>query len=936
MIEYVGEHTFIGTLGDSLISVSLAAAFLSAVAYVLAHRFSSASFRKVGRAGFWLHSLCLLGVVAVLFVMLFNKYFEYDYVWKHANRTMPLRYIFSAFWEGQEGSFLLWSFWHVVLGNVLLFTAKKWENLTMFVVAAAQVLLGTMVIGIFVFDYKIGNSPFTLIRELPENVGLPWTTMPNYLEMDGFKDGRGLNPLLQNYWMTIHPPTLFLGYASTLIPFAFVVAGLWSGKLRDWIKPTIPWAYFSVAVLGIGILMGGAWAYEALSFGGFWAWDPVENASLIPWLLLVGAAHLMVINQRKNRSLYTTIVLTLLTFIFVMYSNFLVHSGVLGDTSVHSFTGNGMMNQHLTILLLIISFSAFLLMFRPRMRRMYALGVALLFVIGWVLETPAAAIVAFLALSVVMAIVSYNKFFSKPKKEEPLWSREFWVFVGSLVLLLSSAQITLETSKPVWNLLAAPFAGPIMDLYSITGIDGFKALAEGKLAMNSEPIQHFNKWQIPFAFIITFLIGFGQFLRYGKNAFPVFLRKISLSLFLAFVLTVFAGFRLGYQGDDFPLMILLFTTLFAVFANMDYFVRVLKGKWDKAGGTVAHIGFGLLLLGALISTSRSQKISENGSRFNIEQLSEDFKNNEDILLFKDDTTLMGPYFVSYDRRYRGAGSDSVNVYYNVDYFDKQPREYRAGQVVMARGAYFRALEDHVPGPDFVMDQHKWEMVEDPRGLDPTAIEPWSPYKAGEKLFSLNPRIQLNPEFGNVAEPSTKRYWNRDIYTHIRWAELEADTDATGFRAAVELKLGVGDTAMVGNYVVRLNELSVVADDEKEKYALAPNDLAVRSRVGIRDGEGEVVEVEPLYILRDSVLQIPDPVISDETGLRINFEKIDPRTGEHTFMVAERFSNRREFIVMQAIQFPMINILWIGIIIMFIGTVMAIRHRIKLAKKTTTK
>jgi cytochrome c-type biogenesis protein CcmF len=235
-----------------------------------------------------------------------------------------------------------------------------------------------------------------------------------------------------------------------------------------------------------------------------------------------------------------------------------------------------------------------------------------------------------------------------------------------------------------------------------------------------------------------------------------------------------------------------------------------------------------------------------------------------------------------------------------------------------------------------MDQRKWELVSDPRNLDIENIKSWSPFRPGGKLFSLNPRIQLNPEFGNVAEPSTKRYLDKDIYTHVRWAELEVDSDATGYRTPIEMKLGVGDTAFVGSTMIRLNALSVVADDEKEDYMLAPNDLAVRASVGIKTSKGEVYEAEPLYILRDSVLPIPDPVIQDETGLRINFEEIDPRTGNHTFKVAEHISNRKEFIVLQAIQFPMINLLWLGCIMMFVGTVMAVRHRIKISKRKLSK
>jgi cytochrome c-type biogenesis protein CcmF len=931
MIEYIGEHTFIGKLGEVLVATSLIAAALAAISYLLAHLTGQDSYRRLGRGAFWIHSAALVGAAITLFVMLFNQYFEYDYVWKHANKDMPMRYIFSCFWEGREGSFLLWSFWHVVLGNILLLTAKKWENLSMVVVSLVQFFLGSMIIGVFIFDFQIGSNPFTLIRELPENIGLPWTIMPDYLQkIPTFQNGRGLNPLLQNYWMTIHPPTLFLGYASTVIPFAFAIAGLASGKLQDWIRPSIPWAYFSVAVLGIGILMGGAWAYEALSFGGFWAWDPVENASLLPWLTIVGAAHVMVVNQRKNRSLFTAIFLTLISFVLVIYANFLVHSGVLGDTSVHSFTADGSMMQHLFILLFIIASSITLLLLNRQLRLLFMGASLFLLVAGFAFSMEIAALVAFLLMAVVLIIVSYNRFFPKAEKEEPLWSREFWIFIGSLVLLLSAGQIALETSKPIWNILAEPLAGPLMDIYNFTNIEGFKALSEGKLAPHSDVKSHFNKWQVPFAFIVTFLIAFGQFLRYGKTDMRAFLKKMALSFAVSLGITALAAWQFEFMADEFTLIILLFTTIFAVMANLDYFVRTLKGNLDQAGASVAHIGFALIMLGALISTSRSEKISENGSRFDIEQLNESFKNNEDILLFKQDTVPMGPYFVSYiDREKEG-----VNVYYQVDYFEKVPRTFEAGELTIARGAVFRAKADHQPGLDFVMDQDNWELIEDPRTIDIDAIKRWSPYKPGEKLFTLNPRIQLNPEFGNVAEPATRRYINRDIYTHVRWAELEVDSNEAGFRTPIELTLAVGDTAFIGATMVRLNGLAVIRDEDREEYMVGKNDLAVRAVVGVKDSRGNRFEAEPLYILRDSVLHIPDPVIQDETGLQITFDKIDPVTGKHTFSVAEHISNRKEFIVMQAIEFPMINILWIGCIIMFLGTLMAVRHRIRISRKMT--
>jgi cytochrome c-type biogenesis protein CcmF len=122
--------------------------------------------------------------------------------------------------------------------------------------------------------------------------------------------GTGLNPLLQNYWMTIHPPTLFLGFASTSIPFAFAMAGFMHKDHKGWLKPVLPWALFSGMILGTGILMGGAWAYEALSFGGYWAWDPVENMSLVPWLILIAGIHTNLI--ARNTGSFDTVDLFIL------------------------------------------------------------------------------------------------------------------------------------------------------------------------------------------------------------------------------------------------------------------------------------------------------------------------------------------------------------------------------------------------------------------------------------------------------------------------------------------------------------------------------------------------------------------------------------------------------------------------------------------------
>ena len=203
-----------------------------------------------------------------------------------------------------------------------------------------------MLLGVYIGTYKVGGNPFILLRD---TLAGPIFQRANYL--DFIKDGNGLNVLLQNYWMVIHPPTLFLGFASTIVPFSFTIASLWKRDYTGWVKAALPWTLFSTMILGIGILMGGAWAYEALSFGGFWAWDPVENASLVPWLTLVAGLHVLVAYRSSGYGLVAVYMLFITTFILILYSTFLTRSGILGNTSVHAFTDLGM-SGHLLFFML--------------------------------------------------------------------------------------------------------------------------------------------------------------------------------------------------------------------------------------------------------------------------------------------------------------------------------------------------------------------------------------------------------------------------------------------------------------------------------------------------------------------------------------------------------------------------------------------------------
>ena len=925
-IEYFGEHTFIGQFGHFLAILSFVGALSALVAYFLSEK--DRTWIGTGRLAFRIHSLAVVGVIVALFWMLVNQYFEYDYVWKHSNSEMPMRYIFSCFWEGQEGSFLLWTFWHVVLGNILIRKAGQWEGPVMAVFALVQVCLASMVLGIHVFGQPIGSSPFLLIRELSDNIGKPWTGIPNYMDVvPVLQDGRGLNPLLQNYWMTIHPPTLFFGFACVLVPFAFAIAGLWRKQYTEWIKPALSWTFLAIGVLGIGILMGGAWAYEALSFGGFWAWDPVENASLVPWLILVGGAHLMLINQRKGTSIFTTFVLVLSAFIFVLYSTYLTRSGVLGDTSVHSFTDNGMTGQLVLYLMLFIALSSAMLITNTGQRRFYWIICGSLVVIGLAFQIFVPAIVLFLLISVVLVFLSYRRDFPKLIEEENISSREFWLFIGSLLLTLSALQITFTTSIPVTNILLSPLKSLFTSLHDLTGTELFKTIASSSVAPPSDVIAHYNQWQLPFAVIICFLIAIGQFLAYGKSGMKRVVRKLSLSLFIALGLTTFFVLWLDYESKDLMWAALLFTASFATTANLAYFVQTLKGKLRNAGPSVAHVGFALVMLGALVSTSGSEEISKNAGLMDMRFLSEDFDNSTDILLYKDDMVRMGDFLVSY----KGKEQDGINLRYAVDYFEMTPSRYKKGDIVNIGGADFSCAEDHEASGMFIQDQPKyWRQLQRLHG--DTVYPQWQAAEKGKFAFRLHPFVQLNEVFNNVPEPSTKHWFHQDLYTHVRYADMQTSEEGEEdpeWMPPSKVEKNLRDTIILPTAVIILDSLKF-AEQSLADSLIGPNStigvLKVRVR-GLYQSE-DAWQTAPLMIfykgnerVRANYAEFP------EQRIKIDLESINPGKSTLTLNIYDR-----EFVVMQAIVFPGINILWIGCILMLIGTIIAVRRRIIFSRK----
>jgi cytochrome c-type biogenesis protein CcmF len=276
---------------------------------------------------------------AVLMILLVQHRFDVAYVNSYSSADLPLHFLVSTFWAGQEGSFLLWCFWGSLIGLVVWRSAKEQEAPVM------MVYLATF-IGIVAILCK--QSPFKL------------------LPPPAPADGVGLNPLLQDPWMVIHPPVMFLGFASLSVPFAFAIAALWKKRWDGWVARAIPWALLTFVTLGTAILMGGYWAYKTLGWGGYWGWDPVENTSLVPWLFTAALVHGMFLQRVKKRHRKVNLILACAAFGTILYGTFLTRSGVLADFSVHSFIDLGITGWLVGILLFFLLLSAALLAVRWR------------------------------------------------------------------------------------------------------------------------------------------------------------------------------------------------------------------------------------------------------------------------------------------------------------------------------------------------------------------------------------------------------------------------------------------------------------------------------------------------------------------------------------------------------------------------------------------
>jgi cytochrome c-type biogenesis protein CcmF len=764
-MDYIGEHLLPGQLGHFFIVLSLVASLIATFSYFKSAQSKNdadASYwKKLARYAFLIEIVSIFAIFSILFYIISNHHFEYKYAWQHSSRSLEVKYLLACFWEGQEGSFLLWSIWHCVLGAILIRTSKKWEAPVMTVVSFAQVCLATMLAGIYVFGWKMGSNPFILLRDSGVLDNAPALHINGDITqglrqdfMLSIKDGNDLNPLLQNYWMVIHPPVLFMGFASTVVPFAFVIAGLWKKKFGEWTKPGLPWALFSAAVLGVGIMMGAMWAYESLTFGGYWAWDPVENASLVPWLVLISGIHTTLIYKHTGHSLRATHLFFILSFGFILYSTFLTRTGVLGETSVHAFTGEGSnLFIHLLAIMAIALIPAFVL-FLSRYR-----------------EIPSI------------------------QKEENSSSREFWMFIGSLVFFLSALVIIGITSIPVYN--------------KIFG---------SKIAPPEKAEFIYNQIHVFVAIIIAVLTAVTQYLKYKETTTKYFLKKIVVPTIIAAVIAsaVLAFGDVNYRKETYGFMaaiwIAVACSIYAITANAAYIWLGLKGKLKLSGGSISHFGFGLVLLGILISSSKKEVLSNNINGIPA-PLDKNENPRENLTLVKGLTVDMGKYSLTYE-------GDSAHP-------KKQLSFYKVR---------FKS-------------------------------------KDGKEEFVLTPNSFVNYKgnAGLMSNPDARHYWNHDVFTYITSiSNPDKQQDTVSFKPTT---MKTGDSVFYSSGFIVLKEVKKTTDSLPEELFGKDGSLQ-QAQLKIYSKTGTSYSISPkLAIAKGEILALPDTVLAE--SLVVQLQKVNP-------------------------------------------------------------
>lgn len=798
-----------------------------------------------------------------------------------------------------------------LLGYIVLYLVKisrdgKKESydIPSILAGAGLLVMGIIALGFEPSLWKLGSTPFILLKNVFPDEAI-YVTNPDFIPTNG----SGLNSLLQNYWMVIHPPTLFLGFASSVIPFAFVMSGLIRGKYDQWIKPALPWVSFSVMVLGIGIIMGGYWAYETLNFGGYWNWDPVENSSLVPWLCGVASLHAMLIYQKSKTYLKLTMMLIMGTFLLVLYSTFLTRSGILGDTSVHTFTDLGLSGQLLILLLL------------------YVAAVTILSILRW----PRI-----------------------PQKEEEsnLWTAEFMLFLGVLIFAFSGLVIILATSLPVFNsIFGTDLAPPAkVQLFYYQWNVWFAVLfgvASG--------LGQFLWWKIKRGkslgdavfrpFLLAMLAGAGILIVIAIEGWEFAYDSEFNSWIdaentgIGFFSKLVAYVQYGVMGiaDE----ILLFTALFGLAANVDVLIQILRKNRKGLkimGGTVVHIGFALMLLGMLFSSGYDQVLSTNLFPSQIAATLPDQEKVDNVRVDKQEATLIQEYAVNYLGKKEAQSPvskleiiEESGPWFKLRFEDAIGDDYvivQRREPFLKNGSLHPVQHSHEEAEQGQEGEIDIELLEQMLNANLLAFEPelsnsrtqyglaFTDLADTSDQFVLYPEAEVNEDMQSIiAHPSRRIYWNRDVYVYTSSLPAPEAIKPNFFNFGIK----PGEKVELGDAEVLLAEVQNITGNE----GLEGYDVAAVANMIVVTHEDTFL-IRPVFTIKD---RQPGMIADEipEIGLEMAFVGVEPESGIMQ-MQARQVNPVADHVTIKVIKKPWINLLWLGTFILAFGFGISIYRR----------
>lgn len=819
--------------GELFVNGALLCAVLAAIGYYLYSEKEKPQYFRISNWLFGIQCLFLLAASGLLIYIILTHQFNFYYVYNYTSEDLQLKYLISAFWGGQEGSFLLWILFSTLLGfGLMRWVREPYRGPVLFFLTLTQIFLLSMISGLHIGDFTLGASPFRSLAEAMPNAPFLQSN-PDFVP----QNGKGLNDLLKSPWMVIHPPILFLGFSMMTIPYCFAMAALWKRRYEDWVDHALPWTLGANVALLTAIFLGGYWAYVTLSFGGYWAWDPVENASLVPWLLGTAGIHMMIIQRKSSTSQKASIFFAIMAYVAVVYETFLTRSGILADASVHSFVDLGLYNQLIAFMAVVTLVGLGLFFYRYR-------------------ELP------------------------KQRNESRFLSREFMTFAGSMLLFLLGFVIILGTSSPIIGKLFVENPTP-------------------------PEVSFYNEWTMPLAMLAAILTVFGQYLFWKRQDAESLAADLTLPVALTCILTL-ASIIIGEVVNVYY-MAYLFTGWFALVGNAVIMIRLIRKRPILIGGTLSHIGFGVLLLGILASSAYNNHLLDAATqRYNDAirrgEITDEqgFKMTQPVkfleLKLNEPKIVNGKYKVTYEG-------------YTLKNQDRPGQQQYHIKFEPADGE----------GEQFFLKPQVYPML---ASSTPSNIQ-----------WSVDPDVHsgvFRDIYLYVSGSSYVQQKNKEAKEQAARRAEPASASQQDSSKIQKIKLERGTERTVGPFEIRLKDYSQETGKEIQKLQDSTV-VAVRAHVEIvQRGSDSSVSVYPLFSIYQqdgkNWSYAPPMPIPGHTG-SIQFSNIDPATGkvELTIRGVDK-KVREQWVLLVAEEKPFISVVWFGTFLLMGGFSISIfRH-----------